>query len=585
MRRFRSVLLATLALLPACAPLPPGAASSGPGVSSFEERVHVGSFAVIDAVAVSQRFVYVAGSGGVAAFDRFSERWQQPRTRDLDRELGRDVGFGISAPAAGPPITVMAGDPTEDAVWIGVPGAVISYRPFTGQVQRTPITGVPQRIVFERPGAGSGLGGGDALVQSGGQWTRVSRLGLASPVATLPASAQLLVPPTLGDLLARYPTLRAQPQLLLGADRANRPRRQFALLAGAASPDRASEVWLGTDGEGLIKVDPVFAQGAAMPYGLIEPGAGALAPAVNGVWVASLGRSQRRGGLTFVTPDLQQWRWIDGTITVPLAGVRTFSLATRGRRAFMATDRGLVRVLLDGAQDMTAHTRLAGMPDDRVFAVQPRDEGAWAGTARGLVFVNDDSIVGDERRAQARRGPGRVLLEGTAVFALQAVGNVLWAGTSAGLVRLAANPLDEMPAPMFVGREAMLRRAVRALATSDSVLLVATDEAVFRLPVSTTSERGGVAPSVDEGAERFTELDPLLVGEPTRLAVDARTVVLAGRDGALLYARGSGARKRLQVPADLPGPVLDVLLQGDWVFFATPQGLVRWRRSRDGLVP
>ncbi|GAB1341708.1 hypothetical protein [Gemmatimonas sp.] len=584
MRRFRSVLLAALTLVPACAPLPPGAASPGPGVSSFEERVHVGSFAIVDAVAVSQRFVYVAGSGGVAVFDRLAERWQQPRTRDLDRELLRDIGFGISGPAAGPPITAMAGDPADDAVWIGVPGAVISYRPFTGQVQRTPITGVPQRIVFERPGAGGGLGGGDALVQSGGQWTRVSRLGLAMPATTLPASAQLVVPPTLGDLLARYPTLRAQPQLLLGADLANRPRRQFTLLAGAASPDRASELWLGTDGEGLMKVDPVFAQGADMPYGLIEPGAGALASAANGVWVASLGRSQRRGGLTFVTPDLQQWRWIDGTITVPLAGVRTFSLATRGPRAYLATDRGLVVAMLDGAQDMTAYTRLAGMPDDRVFAVQPRTGGVWAGTARGLVFVSDDSLEGAEGRGPSRRGPGRVLLEGTAVFALQALGNTLWAGTAAGLVRVAANPVDDIPAPTFVGRDAALRRAVRALATSDSLLLVATDEAVFRLSVSATSD-GGVAAPGNVVAERIIDLDPLLVGEPTRLAVDSRTVVLAGRDGALLYARGSGARRRLQIPADLPGPVLDVLLQGDWLFFATPQGLVRWRRSRDGLVP
>jgi hypothetical protein len=242
-------------------------------------------------------------------------------------------------------------------------------------------------------------------------------------------------------------------------------------------------------------------------------------------------------------------------------------------------------VILDGAQEMTAYTRLAGLPDDRVFAVQPRDEGVWAGTARGLVFVSDDSVGGDARRVQLPRGPGRVLLDGVAVFALQAVGSTLWVGTSAGLVRTAANPLDENLAPAFVGGDPALRRAVRALASSDSVLFVATDNAVYRVSVSAASARAVVAAPGDVVTERVTELDPLLVGEPTRLAVDARTVVLAGRDGVLLYARASGARRRLQVPTDLPGPVLDVLLQGDWLFFATPQGLVRWRRSSDGLVP
>jgi hypothetical protein len=31
--------------------------------------------------------------------------------------------------------------------------------------------------------------------------------------------------------------------------------------------------------------------------------------------------------------------------------------------------------------------------------------------------------------------------------------------------------------------------------------------------------------------------------------------------------------------------VLDVLAQRDWLFLATPQGLVRYRRTADGMVP
>ena len=40
-----------------------------------------------------------------------------------------------------------------------------------------------------------------------------------------------------------------------------------------------------------------------MPYGLLDGGAGALAPAANGVWVAGLGLSPERGGLTFATAE------------------------------------------------------------------------------------------------------------------------------------------------------------------------------------------------------------------------------------------------------------------------------------------
>jgi ligand-binding sensor domain-containing protein len=580
MHRFRALslvfALCGLSVL-ACAPLPPGASPTSVLGGFAEERVQVGSFAVIDAVAASRRFVYAAGSGGVAVYDRLAERWMPPATRDLDRELGRDGAFAMGGPG-GVQITTMAGDPVEDALWVGIPGAVIMYRPFSGQVQRVLVTGVPQRIVFDR----GGVGGGDALVQSGGQWTRISRVGIATPMSAAPMASQVVVPPTLADLVARFPTLRAQPQMLLRNERVNRSRRPFALLAGAASPDRTSELWLGTDGEGLFVLDPTFAQGRALPYGLLEPGAGALAPAANGVWVGGLGLTNRRGGLTFATSDLQQWRWVEGTITVPLAGVRTFALATRGSRAWMATDRGLVRVQLDGDEDMLAYTRLSGLPDDRVFAVAPREGGSWAGTARGLVFVHDDTVRADAdtRAARPLRGPGPTLLDGTAVYALQVAGDALWAGTSTGLVLLAADPASAAPPRLVVGTDPGLRTPVRALAVSDSVLLVATDDAVFRL-----SSRVAAGSPAATAATRVPELEPRFVGEPTRVALDDRTMALAGRDGVVLQSRVSGAARTLRVPVDVPGPVLDVLLQRDWIFLATPQGLVRHRRTTDGLVP
>lgn len=443
-------------------------------------------------------------------------------------------------------------------------------------MQRTLVVGVPQRIVFER----AGVSGGDALVFSGGQWTRISRVGIATTMPSAPSTSQVMVPPTLGDVLSRYPTLRAQPQLLLRAELPNRPRRALGFTAGAVSPDRANELWLGTNGDGLFRVDPAFGQGVMLPYGLLDPGAAALAPAANGLWIAGLGLAAGRGGLTFATADLQRFRWIEGTIAVPLAGARAFSLATRGNRAWLATDRGLVRVTLDSAYDMTAYTRLAGLPDDRVFAVAPRDEGTWAGTARGLVFVTDDRAfgraeVGVPRRDGERAGPGTVRLDGVAVYALQLAGPSLWAGTSSGLVQLPADPVAAEPARQSIA-EPGLRRPVRALAATDSGLLVATDEAVFRV-------FGG--DSVAYAAERIELFDPQQVGEVARLAADAQSLALAGRDGVLLRSRTSGALRALRVPADLPGPALDVLLQRDWLFVATPQGLVRYRRTGDGLVP
>ena len=585
-RAFAIVLAKALAAVgsAACAPLPPGAAAPAGFVSPGEERVLVGSFATVNAVAASRRFVYAAGPGGVAIFDRFTERWTQPPTDDLQRELGLSTAF--DARTVGPGISLLVGDPVEDALWIGVPGAVIVYRPLTGQAQRVLVTGVPQRIVFERAATASG----DALVQSGGQWLRVSRVGIATPLAGAPALAAVVVPPSLADLEGRYPALRAQvQQALLQLRRnaaGNRPLRSVIMRAAAASPDRAGELWVGTDGDGLLRVDPLVGTAAAFPYGLRDGGAGALAPAADGVWIAGLGLANRDGGLTFATTDLQRWRWIEGTITMPLAGVRAFAMVTRGAQAWVGTASGLLRVQLDGAEAMQRYGRLTGLPDDRVFAVAARDNGAWAGTAQGLVFVRDtlrDMERETLRETAAASGAvpeGTVALPGVAVYALQTAGEVLWAGTEAGLVLRPADPAAPAAMRRPGGSASALRRPVRALALHDSVALVATDDAVFLL-------NARAAWGADNGtpAEPLPLMEPQRVGAVTRVALDARTMALAGRDGLVLRDRAHGAVRVLRTGAELPGPVLDLLFTRDWLFLATPQGLVRLRRGADGLVP
>jgi ligand-binding sensor domain-containing protein len=530
-----------------------GSDASGPlgGFGRREERQRIGSFSNVQAVAVSRRYVFAAGSSGIAMYDRLMNRWLPPLTRD----------DGLSEQQ----ITVLAGDPVEDALWLGVPGGVILYRPLTEQVQRTIVTGVPDLIAFDRAGTG------DAIVRAGGEWTRISRVGIATPMQRPPLANALILPRTLNDLYAQFPTLRTQPSLLLRSQQSDRPLRSVQIISGAASPERASEVWLGTAADGLFRLDPAFMQSTPLPYGLLEPGVGALALAADGVWAAGLGLAFDRGGLSFVGSDLQRFRWIEGTIAVPLVGVRGRSLVTRASRAWLGTDRGLVRVRLDGAQAMQSWGVLDGLPDERVLSVATRDDGVWAGTARGLVYVSDSS---DSRNVRTR-GVGVRLLDNMPVHALQFTGDTLWMGTEAGLMAIATpNGTVGGVVSRPVGNDPALRRPVRALAWSDSVLLAATDDAVLRL-----SPRGGVEPV------RVDLLDVRLVGRVTKVAIDDRTMWLAGADGVVIVSRRDGATRVLRVPGDLPGPVLDVAADRDYLWLGTPQGVIRLRRRGDGGLP
>jgi ligand-binding sensor domain-containing protein len=530
-----------------------GSDASGPlgGFGRREERQRIGSFSNVQAVAVSRRYVFAAGSSGIAIYDRLMNHWLPPLTRD----------DGLSEQQ----ITVLAGDPVEDALWLGVPGGVIMYRPLTEQLQRTIVTGVPDLIAFDRGGTG------DAIVRAGGEWTRISRVGIATPMLRPPLATALILPRTLNDLYAQFPTLRTQPSLLLRSQQSDRPLRSVQIISGAASPERASEVWLGTAADGLFRLDPAFMQSTPLPYGLLEPGVGALALAADGVWAAGLGQAFDRGGLSFVGSDLQRFRWIEGTIAVPLVGVRGRSLVTRASRAWLGTDRGLVRVRLDGAQAMQTWGVLDGLPDERVLTVATRDDGVWAGTARGLVYVSDSS---DSRNVRTR-GVGVRLLDNMPVHALQFTGDTLWMGTEAGLMAIATpNGTVGGVVSRPVGNDPALRRPVRALAWHDSVLLAATDDAVLRL-----SPRGGVEPV------RVDLLDVRLVGRVTKVAIDDRTMWLAGTDGVVIVSRRDGATRVLRVPGDLPGPVLDLAADRDYLWLGTPQGVIRLRRRGDGGLP
>lgn len=548
--------LAAAALgLSACAAAGMGGAgvSGSSGYSRRDERQFIGSFADVRAISVSRRYVFSATPSGIGIYDRLFNTWLPPFTRDN--------GFTDNQ------LTAFAADPVEDAVWYGAPGAIVSYRPQVEQVQRTIIIGVPDLIAFDKSPIG------DVYVRASGQWTRVSRTGLATSASGPPALSQLILPHTLNELYTQFPGLRAQQSLLFRDQRADRSLRSYPVISGASSPERASEVWLGTSGDGLYKVDPTFQQTTPLRYGPLESGIGALALALDGVWAAGLGQLQQRAGLSFTSNDLQRWRWIDGTIAVPMIGMRAQTMTVRGVRAWIGTDRGLVRVRTDAGENIAAWTTLDGLPDDRIYAIAAVGDGAWVGTARGLAWVSDSS----DTRNRRTRGIGTQLLSNTSIYALQAIGDTLWVGTPAGLVALAGVSNGNTNASTLVrplGTDPALRRAVRALAWSDTVLLAATDDAVLRLTPRRATE-----------PVRVPELDARQVGQVIRVGIDDRTMWMAGTDGVLVVPRNGGTLRVLRIPNDLPAPPTDVVAGKDWFWISTSVGIVRLRRMADGGLP
>lgn len=536
--------LVCLLVVAGCGGAGVGGFSGAPGVSfRREDRVVLTAANYVEAIAVSPRLVFAVTRRALTIYDRQFDAWQPPVALPPELGVGR--------------ISSIAADPLEDAVWIGTFGAVLFYRPFTDVQIAASVPGLPDVILFDARDQASG-----AYVRAGGSWYLVSRVGSATPVpvSQLPPPVAQIRQPTLQEVYAQYPSLQNFQALMTRDEQL----RSWPVTAVGTAPE-TEQVWLGTAGNGMYRVDPRFGDATHVPFGLLAEGAGAVAPAADGVWVASAGPGAAgRGGLTFIRTDLQQWRWVEGGIDRPFAATRALDLAVRGSIAWVATDRGLYRVDTQQPLGVRRWSLTNGLPDDRALAVAAVGPGAWVGTPRGLAFVPEQAT------AASGAGVPRTMMSGIAVRGLVASGDTVWAATEAGL--LAAMPNDTLPR-RATATDARLRRPLVAIARADSLLVVASQDEV----VAVARGRVLAAPRLD----RATLGD---VGRISAVAIDGQTIWVAGDRGVVVIGRASGVTRVLPVPSVIPASALDLTLDPDFAWIATRDGVVRLRRLPDGTV-
>lgn len=538
--------------LAGCAPAAGGTSSRllHGRVDHSADRVVVPQMARITGVAVTHRLAFITSENAVATFDRLLDSWMPP--------------VGEPEPWPSRRILGVAAHPLDDAAWIIEQGAIVHFEPTLGWSMRSTIVGGIEAIMFDRRDPNAGI-----FVRSLGRWTRVSPTGAAMPVQAtdLPAPADRLVPATLDDLMRERPSLRGYARLLTRDD----AMRSWEPSAGAAAPE-GGEVWLGTWGYGVFRVDPDFLRGVHEPYGLLEQGAGALAPAADGIWIAgSGGRFANRNApsaLVFASPDLRDWEWrgVDGPGGAAISDAR--ALVVRGRRAWVATGRGAVRATLGGNASARTIGVSQGLPSDEVLALAPRLDGLWLGTSRGLVFVPenwDDAGFGATPRVE---GPTR--LTGVRVRALVSVGDTLWIGTDAGLFVMDSRTTE--PRRVEAAGPRVLR-PILALAAADTTIAAVTPDDVLLLDARTG------APYIVHASANARS-----IGTASAVELDARTLWIGGSRGVLVVDRVTGAPRRLDVPRELPGAVLDLSLTELFAWVATTDGLVRLRRHSDGSI-
>ncbi len=441
----------------------------------------ISDFSEVQAVAASSWFVYAATTHGLLIYDRVARRFRMPVTA-ID---------GYPSPVVRRAIA----DPSANAVWLDL-GPGVGY------------------IRYDVDGR---------------TWT-------PGALASNEANQTL----TVEAALASAPRVDAMQAAIL----TDRRQRTYRFTAAAATPDRP-EIFFGTSGLGLVRVDKQTGEWEVLSYGLLAPGVGAVASAPRGVWAATsaiAGRAQRRG-LSWVASDLSSTRTSEGgRAALGFSFLYARRLLADGDQLWIATEQGVLRVDSTGVS-----ARQWDLPDATCLERSPR--GMWAGTTQGLSLITANEWVQDlEPR-------------GIAITSLLVAGDTLWVGTSSGLAYVAPGRVD-MTIPFELRERASLRVPIYALARLQDIIVMATErELLWR----------------DPATQAWTPVPlPLALGIPTALTTTPQGELWIGGTRGLAQADiRSGLMHVHAMPFEVPAAVRDLATDRDYLWAATDSGLVR----------
>lgn len=488
-----------------------------------EDRTVIGDFNRVSAIAASLDRVYITSPAGVLIWNPQFQRWEGSFDPPEESLLAR-VFTGLA-------------DPLDNSLWLARPDGWIHYQP---DIQLWDKGLVPEGIVaiaFDQDDPAAGL-----YLRSRRGWLLLPRGG-AVPIPGR-APGRPVSPPSIEQAIRSNPSLQANAAAILTDSRL----RNVRYTAAARALDNRGW-YLGTSGIGAL----YLADGAALPerlaFGLPSEDVGAVFSWPGGIYAATNRTALSDAAFTFVDPGLEQFETVPRPSAVgpPFNQVR--DLAGQGKALWAATDLGVARVEPEEERVQLVDEG-RGLPDSRVYAIASRGGRIAAGTARGLVRLNDSMVV--ERLAPSYSG---------AVYAVFPASDSVWVGTPSGLL-LAVPGRADLVRPEGLASPSFQAPVVDIATLGDTLVALTQDRFLWR----------------DPGTRRWTlgpSQSPLL-GRLRRFVADGPGFWVAG-DRGVGYARLSTPPLRPLREGDLPGTVNDLTVDDDYLWVATTRGLARFR--------
>ena len=489
----------------------------------------IGSMLRIQAVASSFDRLFVVGGGQVMYQDQGRPGWQGPFDAPVDAEFLDARGSVV--------------DPLDRSLWVITGSGWLRYDPTLDHWDRGFAGGQILEAGIDR---GRPIDGIYLRLATG--WMVATRGGgIVTPAAEPPRPGQLIDIGTLTDLARSNPQIGG---LLTGTIMA--PGLRPVRLNAAAPAADQSGWWLGTDGAGLLWLPFGSPIPERRPWGLPGLEVGGVFAVPGGAWAVTDQTADGTAALVFVPEALDQFDWFfgDRVFGHPFRQVRVVRAVDS--LVWLGTDQGAMAFTRRGERVRSIDER-DGLADRRILSIAARRGRIVLGTAAGIAEVTDSGA--------ARLAPDFV----APALALAISGDTTWVGTTLGLFATLPGMASIRQAPGWETAE-LLSTPVTGLLWRGDTLVALTDRAVvWRDPAT-----GRWTAGPDIGVR---------LGRTHAIADGRDGVWIAGALG-LGFARLNGPIERMLATGDaLPGEAWDVSIDGDRIWVATPNGLVRFRRQ------
>ncbi len=485
------------------------------------DRTVIGDFSHITSVAAASDRVFITSPSALLIWRPQFQRWEGP----------------FQPPDAGALAHVFASlvDPLDNSLWLARSDGWVHYQPDLDAWTGGTVGAAVQGIAVDLNAPFQGL-----LLRTSAGWLSVTAGGFDARPA--PPPARPVGPVSVSELLRANPTLQANGAQILLDTR----MRDVRYTAAARAFDQRGW-YIGTWGRGLLYLPA----GAAIPdrlsFGLPGSMVGAVFAAPGGVWAANDRTADADVAFTFVASDLSDFSTTQGPLATGMPFTQVRHIAGQGTALWAATDYGVARVEPGGR--VRLFDQGSGLPDGRVLSLVSRYGQIVAGTARGIVRLDDSMRV--HRVAPPYTG---------AALALAVSADTVWLGTPAGL-RFVAGDSADIRRPAGLDAPSLQAPVIGLEWLGDTLVALTDDQLLWRKP------HGGWAagPSLSG-----------LLGRLRRFRAEGNGFWVAG-DRGLAYATLSSPPLRPLLQGDIPGDVYDLAVDADYLWVATSGGLVRFR--------